>query len=332
MVVRPIHPSEHGELLALMEKSLRPEGGRTLVAEDFPVALDRKNDQGLIVLAGPDGIAAGLACLVRPFRTSLGLVTVAAIGSVVTHPSLRGRGLSSRLQRTILARLATRGVSLAVLWSDHPEWYAGRGFTPAGLENHVDLSCWCPQSQNCSPCLVRAFKPGDESAIGNLYAAHPYITEREPGDAERLYRMPGTQGWVATDDQGEVAAYVFCGKGADFPGYVLEWGGDESYLQNLLLMVREHHLANRILVPQGCDGMLSRLIAQGGETYGVPSGLWCIVSPENLRRQTAEGAQDMSEWVGMHLETPVDWLGQVSATGEIRRGPLQLAVWGFDSV
>lgn len=332
MVVRPIHPSEHVELLALMENSLRPEGGKTLVAEDFPVALDRKNDEGLFVLVGPEGIAAGLACLVRPFRTSLGLMTVAAVGSVVTRPSLRGRGLSSHLQRTTLARLATRGVSLAVLWSDHPEWYTGRGFTPAGLEHHVDLSQWRPQSPSCSPYHIRAFKPGDEPAIGRLYAAHPYITLRAPGDAERLYRMPGTQGWVATDAWGEIAAYVFCGKGADFPGYVLEWGGEESCLQVLLLMVRERHLANRILVPQGCDGLLDQLIGQGAQSNETPSGLWCIVSLENLRKQTALGVQNLPVWAGRRLQTPADWLGKVTATGEIRTGPLQLAVWGFDSV
>jgi hypothetical protein len=300
--------------------------------DDFPVALGHGNRQGLLVLDRGGDIAAGLAYLVRPFRTSLGQVTVAAIGSVVTHPARRGRGLSSRLQAEALVRLRNQGIALAVLWSDHPEWYTGRGFETAGIEHHVDLTRWRPPDDTGGSFQLRPFRPGDESAVSSLYEAHPYITLRQTPDAQLLYNMPGTQGWLAADDRGEVVAYVFCGKGADFPNYLVEWGGAWHPLQELLIMVRARGLATRILIPQGNSMILGQLIQLGAESMALPSGLWCVVSAEILREQAAKLMTEAKLPSDLLTNRAAAWLGSVSQAGAVQTGVLELAVWGFDSV
>ncbi len=323
MIIRTVRSGERSRLLALVESGLRRPGSPTGPADDFPLALGEMNRDWQLVVEENDEFLAALACLVRPCVTSAGELPVASIGSVVTAVSSRGRGLSRLLQAEILARLGERGVPLAVLWSDSPELYSSRGFAPAGVEFHVELDGW--RGPEAPPdAVVRPYGQGDGAAVAALHARHPYRTRREPGENALLYGMPGTRGWVLEPFAGAApAAYAFCGKGQDFPGWILEWGGEPSAAAVLVAHLRAHAAARWLLAPQGAEEMAAGLAADGARVVAHTSGLWCVTSAPRLATLVGGAARD---------STACAWLGGVDESGLPQPGPLRLAVWGFDSV
>ncbi len=331
MEVRAALPAEREQTLELMERALRPGGAATRVQDDFPVALRRDDRDGLLVAVEGGRILSCLSSLVRPVATSLGVLRIAGVGSVATEAEWRGRGLSSRLQAELLARLRAAEVPLAVLWSDRPELYAGRGFRPAGCELHVDLARWRPGPE---PALdggrARDYRPDDMADVERLYAGHPWRTLRRRGDAVALYGMPGTRGLVLEGPDGAAVAYVFCGKGLDFPGYVVEWGGPVAGVLRLLAHARARAGARRVLVPAGAEGLAEALLAGGADVFALPSGLWAVLRPDLLARAAAAAGLPAPE--GAAALDARAWLGEVGQEGDPRPGPLRLAVWGFDSV
>jgi GNAT superfamily N-acetyltransferase len=332
MMIRDLRPEEYASALALVDAELRPPGAVTRAKEDFPLALGRDNCEGWLVAAEKSGVAACLNCLIRPFLTSLGELPVAAIGSVVTRPEARGRGLSRDLQVALLARLQREGVPLAVLWSHRPEIYRARGFRAAGVEYHVELAGFQPLEGESASTGIRAFGQPDAATVAQLYRGHPYHTVRRRGEDARLYGMPGTRGYVQEDRDGGIVAYAFCGKGADFPGYVVEWGGQESALTGLLGWLAREGMARHLLVPQGEEPMLQHWGQRGAIWRCLPSGLWCVLEEEVLRDAARERGLAHPAAKAQGDGDAAAWLGWVQSDGLARPGPLRVAVWGFDSV
>ncbi|MCP4572073.1 MAG: GNAT family N-acetyltransferase [bacterium] len=317
-------PAEHAAFRDLVNAEIRPGKGETRAWDDFPVILGEENRSWTLVARAPDGrLAAGLACLVRSFTTSLGILPIGGVGGVVTAQEFRGQGLSRRLQEAMLAHLHRHNVPLAVLWSDQPEIYAGRGFGPAGWEHHlllehVDL-----------PVIdgAREYRPEDAEAVEELYASHPWRTVREPGDSRLLYGMPGTRGLVVADGDDRPVAAIFCGKGADFSGYVTEWSGEPWPVLGLFREARERGWASHVLVPPGGEKLLNAAAERGGRWFASVSGLWAVLDDRALRK--AAEAADLAVPEDM---VPAAWLGGVGDDGCSRPGLLHVAVWGFDSV
>ncbi|MFM8269489.1 MAG: GNAT family N-acetyltransferase, partial [Pseudomonadota bacterium] len=63
------------------------------------------------------------------FRMQIGL-----IGSVATRKENRGEGLASYLLQESLKRLKHQGCTIALLWSDQPDFYLPLGFYRSGNE------------------------------------------------------------------------------------------------------------------------------------------------------------------------------------------------------
>ncbi|MHB8079051.1 MAG: GNAT family N-acetyltransferase [Candidatus Krumholzibacteriia bacterium] len=323
MTIRTVRPGERDRLVALVESGLRRPGSPTGPADDFPLALAAANGDWQFVVEEDGEFHAALACLVRTCATSAGDLPVAAIGSVVTAAARQGHGLSRRLQEAVLARLREAGVPLAVLWTDRPELYRARGFAPAGLEFHVDLDGW--RGQGAPPgAVVRPYAARDAATVAALHARHPYRTRRAPGDDALLYGMPGTRGWLLEPSAGAPpTAYAFCGKGQDFPGWILEWGGARPAVTALVGQLRKQERARWLLAPQGTEELAAGLAAAGAGVAARASGLWCVTDAARLAALTGVAAEAADAGA---------WLGGVDASGGARPGPLRLAVWGFDSV
>ncbi len=321
-------PGQLGEFLALVDDQIRPPGSPTRARDDFPLILAPENISMILGICEGDRVAAGVACLVRQFQTSCGPIPVAGIGSVVTRPESRGKGYSRALQTALIERLAASDVPLAVLWTDQPEIYTGRGFKPAGWEFHVDMTGMgtaggFPEGFSC-----RAFNPEDAPEVAALYDHHPYRTIRPKDDDPRLYTMPGTRGLVATGDGDKVVAAVFCGKGADFTDYVTEWDGPLGLVLPLLGECRSRGWAQQVLVPAGGEGLAEQLVRLGGAVAAQPSGHWLVVQPEQL----AKYMQGSGHGVPTDPSDPAAVLGTVGPDGVVVPGALTVAVWGFDSV
>lgn len=325
MAIRTVRPDEHPEFLAFCNAGMRPAGAETRVEDDFPVAFCLDNLHGLFGIRDEKGWVAGLSVLKRTLTTDDGAVAVAAIGSVVTRDDRRGDGLSSFLQTSVLGRLTAEGVALAVLWSDKPAIYAGRGFVAAGWEYHLDMTeAHLSDLGAIGRAEVRRAEPSDHVAIAMLYARHRLRTLREPGDDALLYGMPGTTGLVLAEGR-DVRAYAFCGKGEDFRGYAAEWGGTTREVLAVLAEARRLGLASRVLVPAGCRELLDEALRRGAYCALWPCGLWKVLRPEAM-----PVADESTGFVGM--DDPRAWLGYPGSDGRPVHGRVQVAVWGLDSV
>jgi len=321
--------AQHAALLALVDAEIRPNGAQTHARDDFPLILGPENRDWQFVATEGDETVGCLACLIRPFATSCGVIPVAGIGSVVTAARWRGQGISSRLQRYALQRITAQEVPLAVLWSDRPEYYVGRGFNAAGVEFHVDYEHCDLDDTDLAAGQIRPYQSQDTTQIATLYARHKLRTERAPGDAALLYGMPGTNGLVYAVG-GQLRGYLFGGKGADFPGYVTEFGGDSAAVIALLAEARQRGIATKVLVPQGATELQRVLAARGARWSAQTSGYWKVVDSRALRAAVGSAAGDGGRWPDS--DDPAAWLGNVDRNGAVIAGPLELAVWGFDSV
>jgi GNAT superfamily N-acetyltransferase len=329
MHIGRVNETERAEFLSLVNAEIRPDRAKTTAWEDFPLILGPENAECQLVARADDGRLAGcISCLIRDFKTSCGVLPVAGIGSVVTHPDFRGKGLSSSLQSALLDLLKGKNVPLAVLWTDKPEIYSGRGFAPAGWEIHAQLDDLQAPESRIPDLRIRDYRPSDAPAVEELYHDHRWCTVRQEGDSLALYSMPGTRGLVAVDNADQVLASVFCGKGADFPDYITEWSGPEDLALALFFEARDRGLANLVLIPAGEETMVNILVDHGASWITLASGCWNILNPDYLARMVTAAGDAPPE----HPEDQVAWLGGVGETGQPLVGPLSLAVWGFDSV
>ncbi len=328
MEVSTLTEGQFQEYLTLADAEIRPAGAETHIWEDFPLLLAKENGPRVLGVVRGGQLVAGAACLVRQFQTSCGAIPVGGIGAVVTRPDCRGQGLSLALQEAVLKRLEESQVPLAVLWSDQPEIYAGRGFYPAGWEFHVDLAGLDSAHRLPDSFFVREYAPRDGEAVGVLYERHLYRTHRRAGDNALLYGMPGTRGLVVAGANDLAVAYVFCGKGSDFSSYITEWGGPVGLVIHLLEEVRRREMALHLLVPPGGEALAGQLVPRGAVPLAKSSGLWKIVQPQQLNRYlqgSGHGApRDPSDAAAV--------LGAVGPDGVVDPGALTVAVWGFDSV
>ena len=329
MQITRVTPSEHSEFLDLVNAEIRPDRAKSNAWDDFPIILDSNNLEQMLIIKDEEGrIAAGIAGLIRQFRTSCGNLYVGGVGSVVTRPDCRGRGFSKALQIEMLDLLRRKNVPLAVLWTDQPEIYAGRGFIAAGWEVHVDLD---EADFAAAPDIkgeIREFRPEDSAAVEALYMEHSSQTIRSEGDSRRLYSMPGTHGLVLAGSDDVPRAAVFCGKGADFPDYVTEWSGTQELVVSLLARARDRGLARHVLVPVGADFIVNTLVDLGASWAAHHSGYWAILDSTALQACCTDDLVDS----GQDTDDPRFWLGTIDDSGNPVPGPLGIAVWGFDSV
>jgi len=198
------------------------------------------------------------------------------------------------------------------------------------VEYHLDLQCWRPVNGALpTDCLVRRYHSSDEPVVSELHAAVAYRTVRRAGEAKQLYDMPGTAGWVLVDSTQVIQAYLFCGKGADFPLYGLEWGGDPTAVSLLLAQVRHHGGVRWLLAPQGTEPVRELLLQQGAGCRALPSGLWKVIHADSLSRELAIAKVEKPRGDVWDART---WLGDVGPDGTVQAGRCRMAVWGFDSV
>lgn len=328
MEVKTLTDTQFTNYLALVNAEILIPGATTGAADDYPVVFDQRNRPQILGICEGDTVKSGVSYLVRQFHTSCGPVPVACIGSVVTDPEFRGQGLSRVIQEEIFRRLDAADVPLAALWTDTPDIYRGRGFSPAGWEFHVGLDSLEEALDFPAGFSCRPFSRDDGHAVASLYERHPMRTQRLPGDAESLYTMPGTQGLVATGSGNQVVAAVFCGKGSDFQDYVTEWSGPLGLVMPLLDEARKRRWARHVLVPSGGEQLAVQLAARGAVATAHNAGHWAVVQPTKLSLYL-QGAG-----VGSPGDpaNPQAILGHVGDDGVVVPGALTVAVWGFDSI
>ena len=329
MSIVTVTAADRAEFLNLVNAEIRPDRAKTNAWDDFPVILGASNSQWQLVYKAQDGIIAGcIACLIRDHQTSCGIIPIAGIGSVVTHPEYRGQGISSALQNEMLSRLKGKNIPLGVLWTDQPEIYSGRGVVPAGWEIHASVAELSTSGALDNGHRIIPFKADDANRVQTLFDCHPLRTIREADDSSAYYCMPGTRGFLVVDSQESIKAAAFCGKGGDFPDYITEFSGDVQTLPYLFQYLYENGFASQVLLPAGSEELVNALVDFGCEWVATTSGQWVVLDSLALGAFVKEAGGD----VPANVDDPAAWLGSVGAEGQPLVGSLTTAVWGFDSV
>lgn len=328
MDIIPFSDDQFEEYLSLLDREYAGDGAQTRYRDDFPLLLDPSNRNWILGICHEGRVVAGLSCLIRQMKTSCGTVPVAGIGGVLTIPEFQGRGFSRSLQEALRKRLEAANVPLAVLWTDRPDIYRNQGFSPAGWEFHADLADLRPHGRKLPGYDIQPYRPEYEPAISLIYTYHYSWTLRHPGDAQRLYGMPGTRGLVAVGENDTVAAAVFCGKGVDFQDYVVEWAGARGLVLALLEEVQHRGWARNVLIPAGGMPLAAGLVNRGAVVTARTSGCWSVIQPEQLSHYLQRAGQEAPK----NSTDPRNFLGAVDDEGVVVPGPLTIGVWGFDSV
>lgn len=276
-----IGAEENRRFVAFLDACFGRPDGRSL-RRDFPTALAEENHPYHYVLESEGRWVSAASALVRDWKTSQGPVRTACVGCFSTPPNERGKGFSRRLQSAMIRSLEAEGVDWLALWTDRPELYAGRGFHAAGQELHGLLTD-VPWPQVGADETVRKAGLMDVPAMHALYLRHTLRAQRPPEHLAAHLTPPSTEAFVL-ERRGRIEAYCCVGKGEDFPGFVVEYGGAADAVHVLWGEARRRG-AEQVLVPKGADvylegraeGMRRRIVtaAQVRRSAGAPDPLRC---------------------------------------------------------
>jgi GNAT superfamily N-acetyltransferase len=189
------------------------------------------------VLADGDELISHCAVRTVAVRGAGGIVAVNLLGSVVTSPEHRGRGLASQVLAAALGATAAAAPH-TLLWAEREALYARAGFVGGTLESCLMLARRPRRGDAC----VRAATIADHGALFTLHQQKPWRVERTTVAMSGLLTTPGLSTFVLERD-GLAVAYACTGKGADLQGYWHELGGSDEDVAELLAAAM--HLADQ---------------------------------------------------------------------------------------
>jgi len=351
--------SEVNGVLSFLNKHLRP-GAEWSIAAEYPHVFTAGNLANLRIIENAGQVVAHAAIKYLVFKTPIGLLKVAAIGSVLTDPAHRNQGLSRDILNSCLASAYDACADFAILWSDQYEFYRKMGFELAGQEvsaiiDQVPAAAAVPSAKIK---IMNSNKVAPE-AILRLYQSHPCGTIRSADDIRRNLAIPNSHIYTAWSADNQLLAYAVEGKGADLKGYVHEWGGSVENLMPLLAQIRrDYGQAITIIMPSSAQNLARKLTEWNAVIH--TTGYLGMIRPVNLsmlfakvmRRAKQVGLDDFileivddGVIVGVKGDTvkltTVQELTRLffgphaegALNGEYKKVfPIGLWVWGWDSV
>jgi len=259
---RPPNFSEYDRVLRFLNLNLRA-GQKWSIVDEYPTALTPANLHNIRIITDAENILSH--AVLRPLitKTPTGIFKIAAIGSVVTDPGFRNKGLSQQVIEDCLKLAGEQECEIAILWTNLFEFYRKFGFELAGSEISFLINRELPvPSTNIK--VIKGNKV-DPSALLRLYNQHTVCSVRTIEEIKKYLAIPNSNAYTAWDLEGQMVAYAIEGKGADLQAYIHEWGGSISSLLPLLnYMFREQKRPLTLIIPQHSASLASRL-----KSYGV---------------------------------------------------------------
>lgn len=240
--------------------------------------LDAKNGN-LLVLSEGSEIHAGLATLRRKVKLSEDLeLSILFIGSVVTDPKFRNRGLQRDLFEAVERMAREDEFDLLLLWSNQIDFYRKLGFELGGLQ-----ATWSATHRNP---LINASVPVNFGKTLEIPLTEKWIRsfkqkqlviERTADEMQRLWKIP--EMYIACTEN----AYALMKKGEDFDGMCHEWAGPAEEVLMCFDRLRAHRQDVRFLSPgvvQDSEEMkvVNRLELAGFESRLEYLGLFKILN------------------------------------------------------
>ncbi|HEB53142.1 MAG TPA: GNAT family N-acetyltransferase [bacterium] len=199
------------------------------VQHTWPQLYRNDGNGAFFVLLDGDHLVSHCATRIVTLREHGREQDIALLGSVVTAPAYRGRGLASSVLRCALDEL-NPNVAVVLLWAERPELYQRQGFAPTGDDTCLVLA----RTPKRHHPHVRLATIDDHAALHRLHLQKPRCVVRSERTMSTLLTTPGMTTAVLTDGDEQPIAYACCGKGADLQGHWHELGGTDEALAELL--------------------------------------------------------------------------------------------------
>ncbi len=313
-----------------------------------------------------DGQGFLSAAVMKPLivKSPAGIFKVAAIGSVVTDPSHRNQGLSRQVLEDCLKSATARGCDFAILWTNLFDFYRKLGFELGGTEISLTIPENFKVAENHELRFVASNRV-DAEAILKLYSQHTTGGVRTADEIRRFLSIPNSRVYTAWDKENRLQAYLVEGKGADLDGYIHEWGGGVSKILPLIQFAVQQQRRSLVLIAPDHSTNLIRHLRQAGakETSGI-LGMIKILNPSSLllkvkKHARALGVEDLvlepregRFYIGYKDEifqtdseadlvrvifgplkaSSLNVFDPVTAAGLEKVFPIQMWIWGWDSV
>ena len=288
---RSLNPNELPALVDFLSRELRP-GAKWSIAHEYPLVFQEANCANIKALFDGDRVIAHAAIKYHIIKNQVGLFKVAAIGSVVTHPSYRNQGHSQKLLEHCVESATRDGADIAVLWTDLYDFYRKLDFELAGFETSVILD-----NELNVPTMGLRFVDSiqvDPAAILQLYAQHTVGSVRTAEEVRKFLHIPNTRVFTAWDQQNRLKAYAVEGKGADLKGYIHEWGGGVTELLALFAHIRkELNAPTTVILPKNSQNLRTRLSQLGAPVNFGYLGMIRPLHLENLFVKTKRYAHSL---------------------------------------
>lgn len=230
------------------------------INQEYPTALNPQNLHNMSIIEEDNKIVSH--AVIKPIitKTPYAIFRIGAIGSVVTDPNYRNKGLSSQNLQNCLSKATAQNCDLVMLWTDQYDFYRRMGFELAGLEYSYELNQPFP-IENKEARFVKGTQI-DPNAILKIYNQHTVNSVRTTEDISKFFKIPNSNIYTLWSNNNQLLAYSVEGKGADLTNYIHEWGGSVQALMDLWsFMIRTENKSYRIITPQNAINLRKKLMA-----------------------------------------------------------------------
>lgn len=331
--VSPVdHPLKH-QILDFLNSELRQDVSFS-IEKEYP-SVFCKNPGGVSLCYERDGkIVSHVAYVVRDYTHPKFSLRIGLIGSVTTHAQYRGEGMARALVQRATQELMDEGCSLAILWSDKPEFYEPLGFFRAGQERDYRFSLESVASFEGTNRLIQNER--DINQIWNLYKKKKGTLDRSLEEMKALVQIPKTQIYV-TEEKGEINSYLAIHKGADFTNYIHEWAGDSQWVQKNIVSCQKEIFPKTpltMICPVESEDVHFKTIAS--QVWSGSLGLVKLLNRSvflNSYQRFLGKSFDAHQRLELSKMTDEDCLIATLGRDGLHPGlPLPFFLWGFDSI
>ena len=255
----PRSPEAHEleKLVQFLNKNLRSDINWK-ISQEYPTALTQHNLHNMSIIEENDQIVAH--ALLKPIitKTPYAIFRIGAIGSVVTDPNHRNKGLSTQNLQNCLAKASAQNCDLVILWTDQVDFYTKFGFELAGFEYTYQLSQPLP-IENKDYKYIKGSQI-DPNALLKVYNQHTVNSVRTVDDIQKCLKIPNSNVFTVWNQQNQLMAYAVEGKGSDLTNYIHEWGGSVQCLMDLFsFMIQSENKTYTIMTPKHSTGLRNQL-------------------------------------------------------------------------
>lgn len=278
---RPVHEHELTEFVNFLSTHLRPDKGWS-IAEEYPLAIHDTNLNNVRVIKEENNFISAAVMKPLVIKSPAGLFKVAAIGSVVTAPEHRNRGLSKQILESCLESARAHGCDFAILWTNLFDFYRKVGFELAGTEISIALPLGFKAPEVTPGTRFLQSSKIDAEAVLRLYSQHTTGSIRTVEEIRRFLSIPNSSVFSAWDENNRLQAYAVEGKGADLEGYIHEWGGGVSKLLPLLKFAVQERGPLNLIAPAHSANLIRQCELIGCKTHSGVLGMIKILNANNL--------------------------------------------------